>query len=280
VFARVTPAHKARIVSVLRRSGAIVAVTGDGANDVPAIRLADVGVALGSHATPAARATADIVVTDNRIETIIDAIAEGRAMWGSVREALAILLGGNIGEIIFTVGSSLLTGRSALNARQLLLVNLLTDMLPAMAVAVRPPSAASPERLLAEGPEASLGAALTRDIYLRAITTSAAATAAWFLARMTGTRGRADTVGLVGLVAAQLLQTLTAGGRDRTVMLAALSSLAALALIISVPGVSQFFGSRPIGPLGWGIGLGCAAVAAVLGGMIERASTNQSPAVH
>ncbi|WP_067186799.1 cation-translocating P-type ATPase [Microtetraspora niveoalba] len=272
VFARVTPAHKARIVSCLRRAGKVVAVTGDGANDVPAIRLADVGVALGSGATPAARSAADIVVADNRIETIIDAIVEGRAMWGSVRDSLGILLGGNVGEILFTVGSSLLTRRSALNARQLLLVNLLTDMLPAMMVAVRPPSATSPEKLLAEGPEASLGAALTRDIYVRAVTTAVGAGLAWTLARMTGTRGRADTVGLIGLVGTQLLQTLFAGGRDRPVMLAVLSSLAGLALIVSVPGLSQFFGCRPIGPLGWTIGFGCASVVGFLGRMAEGAA--------
>ncbi|GAA4591334.1 cation-translocating P-type ATPase [Planotetraspora phitsanulokensis] len=270
VFARTTPAHKARIVAALRQSGNVVAVTGDGANDVPAIRLADVGVALGSRATAAARAAADIVVTDDRIETIIDAIVEGRAMWGSVRDALGILLGGNIGEIIFTVGSSLLTGRSALNARQLLLVNLLTDMLPAMAVAVRPPSAASPEKVLAEGPESSLGTALTRDINVRAVTTASAAGAAWLAARMTGTRSRADTVALVALVSAQLLRTLGAGGRDRTVTIAAISSMAALMVIVSTPGVSQFFGSRPIGPFGWGIGLGSAAAAGLMGGTVEK----------
>ncbi|MET7466039.1 cation-translocating P-type ATPase [Nonomuraea sp. NPDC005501] len=270
VFARVTPEHKARIVAGLRRMGRVVAVTGDGANDVPAIRLADVGVALGSRATPAARAAADIVVVDERIETIIDAIVEGRGMWGSVRDSLSMLLGGNLGEIVFTVGSSLLTGRSALNTRQLLLVNLLTDMLPAMAVAVRPPGAADPDRLLAEGPEASLGTALTRDIYLRAVTTAAAAAAAWLLGRMTGTRDRADTIGLVGLVGAQLLQTLVVGGRDRLVLLASLASLAVLAVIVSVPGLSRLFGCRPIGPLGWGIALGCAAAAVLLERALER----------
>ncbi|MEV6039223.1 cation-transporting P-type ATPase [Nonomuraea sp. NPDC052116] len=273
VFARVTPEHKARIVTCWRKAGKVVAVTGDGANDVPAIRLADVGVALGSRAAPATRAAADIVVVDDRIETIIDAIVEGRAMWTSVRDALGILLGGNVGEIAFTLGSSLLTGRSALNARQLLLVNLLTDMLPAMAVAIRPPSAASPEKLLAEGPEASLGAALTRDIYLRAITTAVAAGAAWVLARMTGTRGRADTVGLIGLVAAQLLQTLALGGGDRTVVLASVGSLAALGVIVSVPGLSQLFGCQPVGPMAWGIALGCAGATAWVTTMIERLNT-------
>ncbi|MFC4062205.1 HAD-IC family P-type ATPase [Planomonospora corallina] len=265
VFARATPAHKTRIVSCLRGTGETVAVTGDGANDAPAIRAADVGIALGSRATPAARAAADVVVTDDRIETIVEAIVEGRSMWSSVRDSLGILLGGNIGEIVFTVGSNLLTGRSALNARQLLLVNLLTDMVPAMAVAVRPPAAASPEKLLAEGPESSLGASLTRDIYLRAATTTAAAAAAWLAGRLTGTRGRADTIGLVALVSAQLLQTLAKGGRDPVVALAALASLAVLACVVSLPGVSRFFGSRPLGPVGWSIGLGSATAATLLG---------------
>ncbi|MBG0855926.1 cation-translocating P-type ATPase [Streptomyces spinoverrucosus] len=258
VFARVTPAHKVRIVTALRSAGRIVAVTGDGANDAPAIRIADVGIALGSRATPAARAAADVVVTDDRIETIVDAFVEGRAMWASVRKALGILLGGNLGEIVFTLATTLFTGRSALNARQLLLVNVLTDMLPAMAIAARPP-ADHAGRLLAEGPEASLGTALTRHIRLRAVLTTAAATVAWVLARATGTRGHADTVALVALVTSQLLQTLVDAGRDPVVAAAVAGSLVVLGVVVSVPGLSHFFGSRPLGPAGWTIALASAA---------------------
>jgi cation-transporting ATPase I len=295
VFARVTPAHKVRVVSALRSAGRIVAVTGDGANDAPAIRIADVGIALGSRATPAARSAADMVVTDDRIETIVDAIVEGRAMWASVRKALGILLGGNIGEIAFTLTTGLLAGGSALNARQLLLVNLLTDMLPALAIAARPP-ADRPEKLLAEGPEASLGAALTRHMRLRAVVTTAAAAGAWLVARATGTRGRADTVGLVALVSSQLFQTLADAGRDPLVATAVAGSLVALGVVVTVPGLSHFFGSRPLGPVGWTIAL-AAAVASVLvpavvrgaGGIAGRAGKEpedahpereSSPAVH
>jgi cation-transporting ATPase I len=216
VFARCSPAQKARIVRQLRRGERIVAVTGDGANDAPAIRLADVGIALGSRATPAAREAADVVVTDDRIETITDAIVEGRSMWSSVRDALSILLGGNLGEIAFTVGAGLLSGRNALNARQLLLVNLLTDVLPAMAVAVRPPPGAMADDLLAEGPEASLGTKLTRDIYLRAATTAGAAGLGWMLVRPVGTPGQARTTALVALVGAQLGQQLRCPGARRS----------------------------------------------------------------
>ncbi|MEW2398756.1 HAD-IC family P-type ATPase [Streptomyces sp. NPDC046862] len=268
VFARVTPAHKVRIVTVLRAAGRVVAVTGDGANDAPAIRISDVGIAIGSRATPAARTAADVVVTDDRIETIVDAIVEGRAMWASVRKALGILLGGNLGEITFVLATTVFTGSSALNARQLLLVNVLTDMLPAMAIAARPP-AGSAEKLLAEGPEASLGAALTRHLRLRATITTAAAGSAWIVARMTGTRARAGTVALVALVASQLLQTLTDAGRDPLVALAAVGSLVALVLVVSVPGLSHFFGSRPLGPAGWTIGLTAAAGSVLLPAALE-----------
>ncbi|MES4908535.1 MULTISPECIES: cation-translocating P-type ATPase [unclassified Streptomyces] len=277
VFARVTPAHKVRIVTTLRSVGRVVAVTGDGANDAPAIRLADVGIAIGSRATPAARTAADVVVTDDRIETIVDAIVEGRAMWASVRKALGILLGGNLGEIAFVLTTSVFTGRSALNARQLLLVNLLTDMLPAMAIAARPPAGRA-EKLLAEGPEVSLGRALTRHLRLRATLTALAAGSAWTVARATGTRARADTVSLVALVASQLLQTLADAGRDPVVALAAVGSLAALALVVAVPGLSHFFGSRPLGPAGWTIGLAAAVAPVALPAVWRLLTAQLSPA--
>lgn len=281
VFARVTPAHKARIVGALRSGGRIVAVTGDGANDAPAIRIADVGIALGSRATPAARSAADVVITDDRIETIVDAIVEGRAMWASVRKALGILLGGNVGEIAFTLATGLFTGGSALNARQLLLVNLLTDMLPAMAIAARPP-ADDPDRLLAEGPEASLGAALTRHMRLRAVVTTAAAAGAWVAARATGTRGRADTVALVALVSSQLLQTLQDAGRDPLVAVAVVGSLVTLVVVVTVPGLSHFFGSRPLGPGGWTIAVTSAVASVLVPALVQHLRTvgQSSPAVH
>ena len=272
VFARVSPDHKVRIVAALRRNGRVVAVTGDGANDAPAIRLADVGVALGQRGTNAAKEAADVVVTDDRIETIIDAIAEGRAMWSSVRDAIAMLLGGNLGEIAFTVGTGLvLPGGSPLNARQLLLVNVFTDMLPSLALAMQAPTAATPDVLLREGPDASLGSALNRDIMIRGGLTAGAGLAAWTAGRMTGiTPGRASTTALVGIVGAQLGQTLVTGWRSPLVVAASLGSAAALAGVIQTPVVSQFFGCTPIGPVGWGIGLSSAAAASLGAPLIAR----------
>jgi cation-transporting ATPase I len=204
VFARVVPADKVRIVEAYQRAGRAVAMTGDGANDAPAIRLADVGLALGQRSTSAARGAADIVITDDRIETLLDIVTEGRGMWGSVRDAVAILLGGNAGEVVFTVATSAIMGRPALSTRQLLLTNLMTDVVPALAIAIRPPRGRSAAQLLAEGPDRSLAGPMYGAIAQRAAATAAGAGAAWWAARLTGRRRRADTVGLVALVGSQL----------------------------------------------------------------------------
>ncbi|MCP2258201.1 plasma-membrane calcium-translocating P-type ATPase [Streptoalloteichus tenebrarius] len=269
VIARCSPSQKVRIIQAYQRLGRVVAMTGDGANDAPAIRLADVGIALGRRGTPAARAAADLVVTDDRLETVIAALVEGRAMWSSVRKALAVLIGGNLGEIAFTVLGAAITGRSPLNARQLLLVNLLTDLAPALAIALRPPPVAEARaELLREGPDTSLGVALNRDVALRAAITTLGATGAWVAARLTGRSRRASTVALAALVGTQLGQTVVTGGLDRKVIGAGLGSAAVLAAAIQTPGVSRFFGCTPLGPVGWGIAGTSATTASLLGALL------------
>ncbi len=261
VFARVTPAHKVRIVRAYQRLGRTVAMTGDGANDAGAIRLAHVGIALGQRGSQSAIEAADVVVTDDRIETIIDAIVEGRAMWASVRDALAILVGGNLGEVGFTICATALSGRSPLDTRQLLLVNLLTDMLPAMTITLRPPAKKTPLQLLHEGPDASLGGALITQIAIRALATGAGATGAWTIARSTGRGKRASTIALAALVGSQLGQTAAIGARSPLVLGSTVISAATLIAIIQTPGVSQFFGCTPLGPIGWTIASGASAAA-------------------
>ncbi|MFG1758051.1 cation-translocating P-type ATPase [Micromonospora echinofusca] len=270
VVARCTPAHKVRIIQALRACGRTVAMTGDGANDAAAIRLADVGIALGQRGTPAARAAADLVVTDDRLETIIATLVEGRAMWSSVRHALSILVGGNLGEIAFSVLTAAATGRSALTGRQLLLVNLLTDLAPALAIAIRPPAADHADGLLREGPDTSLGEPMTREIGLRATATTLGATAGWTLARYTGRRRRAGTVALVSLVGTQLGQTVLAGGTSPAVLASTAASLGALVVVVQTPGVSHFFGCTPLGPVGWTIATGSALGATFANGALTR----------
>ena len=279
VIARCTPAHKVRVVQAFQAMGRIVAMTGDGANDAAAIRLADVGIALGRRGTPAARAAADVVVSDDRLETILAAVVEGRAMWASVRQAIGILVGGNIGEIGYTLLGALLTGRSPLSARQLLLVNLLTDLAPAVAVAVRPPEPETASALLAEGPDASLGSALTEEVAVRAVATGAAASAAWLLARMTGGPARARTVALAALVGTELGQTLLVGGRSPSVAITSLASTGLLVAVVQTPGISHFFGCAPLGPVGWAIA-GASSAAATAGSLLlPRLGHSLMPAV-
>jgi len=261
VFARVTPAQKVRVVRALQRASRVVAMVGDGANDAPAIRLSNVGIAIGEGSTSAARAAADIVLTDERIETLVLAVVEGRAMWASVRDAVSILVGGNLGEIGFTLGAGLVDGRPPLNARQLLLVNLLTDVAPAMAIALRPPSTAAMESLANEGPEASLGRALNRDIATRAVVTTVGASTAWVIGRFTGTRANANTIGLLALVGSQLGQTLVSGRFSRPVLVTSITSAALLAGIVQTPGLSHVFGCRPLGPIGWATAIGASTAA-------------------
>ncbi len=187
----------------------------DGANDAPAIRLADVGIALGSRATDAARTAADLVVTDGRIETIVHAALEGRALGRSVRDAVRLLLGGNLGEIGLTLVSGQVQGRPAPNTRQLLLLNLLTDV------------ALTPEQLLAEGPDRSLGDALDRTILNTATITALSSGLARAAAGVAGDRRAADTVGLLTLVGTQLGQAMAIRRSDAITLLSGTGAITA-----------------------------------------------------
>lgn len=261
VCARVTPAHKVRIVRALRQTGLVVAMTGDGANDAPAIRLADVGIALGTRATDAARSASDLVVVDDAIETIVAAVVEGRALWSSVRDAISILVGGNMGEVAFTLAGSLPSGKAPLNTKQLLLVNLMTDALPAMAIAVSRPPDKSPRELMAEGPDKTLGKELDEAIVIRAAATAMGAAGGWIGARFTGRRKRAGTVALVSLIGTELGQTLVSSWKSPLVVASSALSMAALAGVVQTPGLSQLFGCTPLGPVGWAQAMSSATTA-------------------
>ena len=262
VIARVTPSQKGRIVRALQATGRVVAMAGDGANDAGAIRLAEVGIALGPDATTAARDAADIVVLDEDIETMVHSVGEGRAMLEAVRDSVAILVGGNMGEIGFSVVGSLFEEFPPLNARQLLLVNLMTDIAPSMAIALKKPEEEHLRQLLEQDPADILGRQLNRALGVRATATGAGAMSAWAACRvLPGGHRTASTVGLLALVGTQLGQTVFLGNPTRETMLAGVGSAAALLGTVELPGLSQLFGCRPVGPIGLGIATSASAVA-------------------
>ncbi len=139
VFARVTPEHKVRIVKAWQKKGAVVAMTGDGVNDSPALKIADIGIAMGKGGTDVAKNAADMILVDDNFVTIVDAVKQGRNIYDNIRKAIHFLIATNIGEIV-TIFMGLVLGlQSPLLAIQLLWINLVTDSLPAIAIGLEPP---------------------------------------------------------------------------------------------------------------------------------------------
>lgn len=139
VFARVTPAHKVRIVKAFQSQGHLVAMTGDGINDAPALRAADIGCAMGEGGTDVARNAADIILADDNFATIVAAVEEGRGIYDNIRKAIHFLLSCNVGEILTILVAILLGLPAPLMAVQLLWINLVTDSLPAIALGMEAP---------------------------------------------------------------------------------------------------------------------------------------------
>ena len=286
VFARLSPEQKVALVAALQRGGATLAMTGDGVNDAAAIRLADVGIGVSGAESPAARTAADLVLTDADLSRLVDAIAEGRAMWSSVRDAVAVLVGGNAGEVAFTVLGTALGGRAPLGTRQLLLVNLLTDMFPALAMAVSAPRSGTPgdvagaladhplAAVLLAGPQRDFLQAVRTAVLVRGAATTAGATGAWAVGRVTGPYARASSMGLAALITTQLCQTAWAGRRSPLVLVTAAGSFALLVGVVQTPGVSRFFGCTPLDPVAWLVVLGssatCTLGAELLPRLLER----------
>jgi cation-transporting ATPase I len=245
VVARITPLDKLRIVERLQGLGHTVAMTGDGVNDAPALRLADVGVAMGLHGTEVARQASDVVLADDDFATLVETLVEGRSFWRNLRRSLGLLMGGNLGELGMMVGASVLGLSAPLSTRQILAVNLVTDILPALAVAAQQPEHRDLATLRREGGQ-DQDRLLRDDVLRRGWATAAPALAAYALATRLGTPAQARSVAFGGIVTTQLAQTISLGRSEGSLTRPVLGAIAgsggfALAAMVFPP-LSGFLG--------------------------------------
>jgi magnesium-transporting ATPase (P-type) len=280
VVARITPLDKVRIVEALQRAGHVVAMTGDGVNDAPALRLADVGVAMGRSGTQVARESADVVLADDDFSTLVEVLVEGRGFWANMRRALAVFLGGNLGELGLMVGATAAGLPTPLTTRQLLAVNLVTDVLPAVALAVQEPEHRELHHLAREG-ATGLDTPLRNDIIRRGVATAVPSLAAYVAAWRTYDPRRARSVAFASVVATQLAHTADLGrveGRlSRQVLGAIAASAAVTAAAMAVPGLRGFFGLALPGPLGGALVLVATLGAVALARALSLAGRTAGP---
>ncbi|WP_196799722.1 cation-translocating P-type ATPase [Thioalkalivibrio sulfidiphilus] len=261
VFARVSPAHKLQIVQALQAGGRVVAMTGDGINDGPALKAADVGVAMGRSGTDVARAVADVVLEDDNLHTMGVAIAQGRSIYDNIRKTVHFLLSTNFTEIEVMLAGLALGQGAPLNPMQLLWINLISDIFPGLALSLEAPEPDVLKRPPRDPAEPIIRAADLRRMGIESgvITASTLASYAYALKRY-GPGPRASTQAFNTLTVAQLLHAIVCRSRHHglfnpgarpanpRLQLALGASLAAQLAAGLVPGVRRLLGTTPMGP--------------------------------
>jgi Ca2+-transporting ATPase len=264
VYARVSPAHKLRVVTAWQKRGDIAAMTGDGVNDAPALKKADIGIAMGITGTDVTREAAAMTLTDDNFASIVAAVEEGRGIFGNIKKYLMYLLSSNVGEIGLMAGAALSGLPLPLSAVQILYVNLATDGLPALALAVDPPD---PD-IMREKPRNPRVGIFTRPVVaLMAVGGIWSALAnlglfAWALQSGRNT-SEAMTMTFVSLVVIQFFKAYNFRSDRQSALvrplsntwlnLAVLTGLAMLALVVHLPVLQEPFGTYSLTPRDWAI---------------------------
>lgn len=207
VYARVTAEHKLRIIRALKANGAVVAMTGDGVNDAPAIKGADIGIAMGRTGTEVTKQAADMIITDDDFATIVDAVEQGRGIYANIRKTLQYLLAGNTGELLFMTVCVIIGLPMPLLPIHLLWINLVTDGLPALCLATDPIEADVMERRPRPRSERITNRSFLRPMFLTGVLTAGVAFAVFFYVLKMGSTQTARTYAFAVLVFAELLRS-------------------------------------------------------------------------
>ncbi|MEW5744569.1 MAG: cation-transporting P-type ATPase [Nitrospirota bacterium] len=259
VFARVSPAHKLQIVQALQRAGKVVAMTGDGINDGPALKAADIGVAMGHTGTDVAREVADVVLEDDNLETMIIAVSQGRTIYNNIRKSVHFLLSTNLSEIMVMFAAIAGGMGQPLNAMQLLWINLVSDIFPGLALALEPPEPDVLSKPPRNPNEPIMNNADLRRIVFESAVMSASSLGAYGYGLLRYSRGhQAGTMAFMSLTLAQLLHAVSCRSEHHTIfdkrklppnriLDGALGlSLGLQGLTLLVPGLRGLLGLAPV----------------------------------
>jgi len=286
VYARVSPEHKLLIVDTLRRSGAVVAMTGDGVNDAPALKRADIGIAMGITGTDVSKEAADMVLADDNFASIVAAVEEGRAIFANIRKFLRYLLSSNIGEVLTMFFGVLLAKEIGLYAEgdtlvlpllatQILWINLVTDGLPALALGVDPADEGRMRRRPRPAAEGVLTPEMWRGIVMVGVTMAVGtlftldAALPGGLVEGSGDLRYAQTMAFTTLMLFQMFNVLNARSDSRSAFAHLLTnpwlwgalgvSLALQAVVVYVPALQRAFGTASLSARDWAFCVGIAS---------------------
>ncbi len=282
VYARVQPEHKTRIVNAWKANGAITAMTGDGVNDAPSIKSADIGVGMGITGTDVTKNVADMVLADDNFATIVAAVGEGRRIYDNIRKAIQFLLASNMSEVLGVFGATLL-GFTLLNPVHLLFINLVTDCFPALALGMEKAEPDTMRRPPRNSKDGIFAGGLGLDVVYQGVLVTAITITAYligaFMDPAVGSFGalRAAGVSEHGMTMAFLAMSMceifhsfnmrsqrksvfSLKGQNVVLWAAMLGSLVLTTLVIEVPFIANAFGFTPIGFTEYAIAMGLAVL--------------------
>lgn len=276
VFARVSPEHKLKIVYALKKNGNIVAMTGDGVNDAPALKAADIGVAMGINGTDVAKDSADMVLADDNFASIVAAVEEGRGIFDNIRHFIRYLLSSNIGEVMAIFVAMLIGLPLPLIAVQILLMNLLTDGLPALALGVDPPV----PKIMERPPRDPKEGAITKETWMFSIVvglTMMIGTVGIFWVNLDAGLNYARTLAFTTIVMFQMFNIFNARAvksifkdthaifNNKALLLAIFGSVALQVLIVHTPLLQGYFETVSLSLMDWvaAVGVGFSVIVVI-----------------